>query len=865
MMAAAAMLFTSCSQEEFNFSTAEKANVAINLSTPQIASRAYSDGKSANHLQYAVYDVTDVTPVLITEFTKTNETIDLRKTVNFQLANGRTYNLVFWAASSNADEQYAVNFGTDKAEMTVNYGDFFKANCEDLDAFYACQQVKVNGSAVVDVKMYRPFAQINVGTDDYAAAAVAGCKPTLSSVTVDNVFSNLDLMTGAVTGEQSYTFTNNAIAAPYDEETGTGEKFPVDGYDYLAMAYALVDAEQALTTVTFTHTGGSVTEEITVGSVPVQRNYRTNLYGSILTSGIVANVEIVPAYEEPDNNIPVEGYSYNEATKTYTVYSADGLKKVYNTQPIGATYTVELAQNIDLGGATWTPINNKSTVFDGKNYTISNFVVDQTKNGAANAGFFGSGMGTIKNVTFDKADVKGNYKVGVAAGDGLCVHLINVKVTNSKATSTPWLKDGVKYDDGNNCGGIVGYFSAEGNGEIVNCSVEGSTIKAYRKVGGIAGYVGSYESSTGDITGNTVSNTDVIADMLETNYDGYPKAAEASEIFGSMNYKGKGNVSNNNFTDVNVSVLQIVDNKIEVSTPGALASIADMVNNGNTFKGVTIQLEKDIDLGNESWTPIGTNGKPFNGIFDGNNKTISNLNVDMPGKSYAGLFGYTPSATIKNLTIENVNIVARLYVGAVAGNPYTGTFSDITVKGDIKIEGMSYVGGVTGYNAYGNYTNITVNANKGSYVKANSIENGTRYHTYVGGVVGFPGEGNHSFVNVNSNIDVYGNVDGIGGLTGMANYGIKFENCTVTGNVYNTGAQNLVDAGGTAGIAGIWNQTNTDVSFKGCKFTGKLECSLLDEEKIANQNIVGMAWSTAEPKGRLYIEDVDVTESHLRY
>ena len=324
MMAAAAMLFTSCSQEEFNFSTAEKANVAINLSTPQIASRAYSDGKSANHLQYAVYDVTDETPVLITEFTKTNETIDLRKTVNFQLANGRTYNLVFWAASSNADGQYNVNFGTDKADMTVNYGDFFKANCEDLDAFYACQQVKVNGSAVVDVKMYRPFAQINVGTDDYAAAAVAGCKPTLSSVTVDNVFSNLDLMTGAVSGEKSYTFTSNVIAAPYDEATGTGEKFPVDGYDYLAMAYALVDAEQALTTVTFTHTGGSVTEEITVGSVPVQRNYRTNLYGSILTSGIVANVEIVPAYEEPDNNIDLEG----------AICMRDENNKVVCTQPL---------------------------------------------------------------------------------------------------------------------------------------------------------------------------------------------------------------------------------------------------------------------------------------------------------------------------------------------------------------------------------------------------------------------------------------------------------------------------------------------------------------------------------------------------
>lgn len=303
-MMAAAVLFTSCSQDESNLvPSGDTANVTVNLSTPQIGSRAYSDGTSANNLQYAVYDITDGTPVRLDAFTKTDETINIARQVNFQLANGRTYNLVFWAASSNAAGQYGINFAPEKAEMTVNYGDFFKANCEDLDAFYACQEIKVAGSTTVDVKMYRPLAQINVGTNDYAAAAAAGANPTMSSVTVNNVFTTLDLMTGEVSGETSYTFLNNAIAAPYDETSGTGEKFPVVGYDYLAMAYALVDTEQSLTTVSFTYTGGSVTEELTVGNVPLQRNYRTNLYGSILTSGVVANVEIVPAFNEPDNDL----------------------------------------------------------------------------------------------------------------------------------------------------------------------------------------------------------------------------------------------------------------------------------------------------------------------------------------------------------------------------------------------------------------------------------------------------------------------------------------------------------------------------------------------------------------------------------
>ena len=304
MMAATALLFTSCSQDEFNpGANGANATLTVNLSTPQLVSRAFSDGKTATQLQYAVYDITDGTPQIISDFTETEDEINIRTTKNFQLANGRTYNLVFWAA--NAEAPYTVDFGDSEATMTVDYDNTF-ANAETLDAFFACKEVTVSGSATVDVKMYRPFAQINVGTDDYVPAAVAGAIPSVSSFTIDNVYTTLDLMSGDVVGATTRIFKDGAIPAKYDETANTGEKFPVDGYDYLAMTYALVDAEQALTTVKFSYTGGTVTEEITVGGVPVQRNYRTNLYGSILTSGIVANVEIIPGFNEPDNDIDLD-------------------------------------------------------------------------------------------------------------------------------------------------------------------------------------------------------------------------------------------------------------------------------------------------------------------------------------------------------------------------------------------------------------------------------------------------------------------------------------------------------------------------------------------------------------------------------
>ena len=69
-----------------------------------------------------------------------------------------------------------------------------------------------------------------------------------------------------------------------------------------------------------------------------------------------------------------------------------------------------------------------------------------------------------------------------------------------------------------------------------------------------------------------------------------------------------------------------------------LKAFRNKVNDGDAFAGKTIELTANIDLKNEEWTPIGTNEHPFSGIFDGDNKTISNLTITSTG-SYNGLFG----------------------------------------------------------------------------------------------------------------------------------------------------------------------------------------------------------------------------------
>ena len=277
-----------------------------------------------------------------------------------------------------------------------------------------------------------------------------------------------------------------------------------------------------------------------------------------------------------------------------------------------------------------------------------------------------------------------------------------------------------------------------------------------------------------------------------------------------------------------------------------LKELATYVNAGNNLLGKTIKLNSNIDLDNEEWTPIGSTSAPFKGIFNGNNKTISNLKITGYAED-VGLFGVTRDGSISNLTIENASVSGYLDVGALAGTPFNSTYSNITLKGHVEINGYAYVGGLGGKNAYANWTNITINCDETSYVKAES-EN---YRTYVGGVIGFMGEGSHSLTNVTSNIDVTGSTCDVGGIVGIAHYNNSFINCSSSGDVRITSAVDEGDDEEIGGIAGVWhNETGTTVTFTDCHFTGELSSNLGAD--LSDNTITGRAYST-EGQGTLII------------
>ena len=212
----------------------------------------------------------------------------------------------------------------------------------------------------------------------------------------------------------------------------------------------------------------------------------------------------------------------------------------------------------------------------------------------------------------------------------------------------------------------------------------------------------------------------------------------------------------------------------EINTVDQLKLFRDAVNAGNSFSGQTVKLMDSFDLKDEEmWTPIGTQSNSFAGTFDGDNNTISNLSINTPDDTHVGFFSNTKSATIKNLTINNVSIIGDNYVGAVAGYSFLGEISNCSVTGTIKISGRWFVGGITGqsYAAVDSCKVIAAEDGSESFIKGSS--------GYVGGISGYHGEETSISDSTVSSLTISGTSWGVGGISGLAQYGSVIEGCTV--------------------------------------------------------------------------------------
>ncbi len=355
-LALVAMMFagTSCSSEEVTPVTGES-TVTLSVTLPDgIQSRAFGDGTTAQKLTMLVLDdKNQALPVFDGGANVLNTEINLTKQVNLRLAAGKAYKVVCWAAAEGAP----YTFDTTDFTVSANY-DGAKTSDEALDAFYAVKDITVQGNTTETVKLYRPFAQLNIGTNDLAAAKAAGFEAETVTVKVPT-YKSLNLLTGAVEpgDPRAVTFAANALP--------TGETFPKDGYDYLSMNYLLMSTDKQLVDVEFTVTAeGGATRTLPVSAVPVQRNYRTNIYGSLLTNSVNINVEIVPAFEKPD-------YDMDDAARIAAILSSGKSVKLDQDLNPGKTMAIDLKDGasvtLDLNGHT---IANTTDVWSGNDWSL---------------------------------------------------------------------------------------------------------------------------------------------------------------------------------------------------------------------------------------------------------------------------------------------------------------------------------------------------------------------------------------------------------------------------------------------------------------------------------------------------------------
>lgn len=331
LLGAAALAMASCSQEDVvNPGAGGDGNFHVSVNLPDdMRTRAFSDGYTADELHYAVYEVDSRTPITTGQ---TSFKGALSTTVDFNLASNKQYQIAFFAQSAASDrpdlETYgAYTFDANAGVIRVDYTKMTSAanNADAYDCFFWLYTTPTigKGQTTGEVVLHRPVAQVNWGTNDMDKDAVTS-NGTFGSNPAANMVATLT--TAAYTEYGFFEGTDGsgdvvqkpANLALVSFAAPLGEKFPVEGYEYVNMSYLLApqgganyDLELAITNTAGTYQ----TDNVIVNNAPVQANYRTNIYGNLLTENLQLTVTKDPSWETPDYDV--------EVLETFTMDAAD--------------------------------------------------------------------------------------------------------------------------------------------------------------------------------------------------------------------------------------------------------------------------------------------------------------------------------------------------------------------------------------------------------------------------------------------------------------------------------------------------------------------------------------------------------------
>lgn len=358
--AALTMLAVSCNKEQVKeVPDGQMVDVTFTAALPgEMATKALGDGQTAKTLYVSVYE-NDAEKTHLGDLDKTATFTDLKTQVTFSLVKGKTYNFVFWAQAEGAT-CYDID---DLKNIKISY-EGAVANDENRDAFYATRkELKVNGALTETIKLYRPFAQVNFGTADLFEAAAAGFIPAQSTFTATDVANVFDTFNaeGKVEGPATDKVTFAKAEIPGGGETLVTK----DGTKYLWMTMNYIlpvgkQGEKHISNVTaefIPENGDPITAS--APQAPVQNNYRTNILGNLLTSQVIFNVEIVPIFNEPDNDVDIVNVKNAESLKA--LFATGGEATLAADLVLDESVTVKSGKEVVLNLNGKTVKNNSNS------------------------------------------------------------------------------------------------------------------------------------------------------------------------------------------------------------------------------------------------------------------------------------------------------------------------------------------------------------------------------------------------------------------------------------------------------------------------------------------------------------------------
>ena len=592
--------------------------------------------------------------------------------------------------------------------------------------------------------------------------------------------------------------------------------------------YAVADAETFKKTIGLANTG-KCEKIVLAGNIALDAS-RMNLTGTLDLNGKVLTLDNATAAAEvpADASLTITGGTINASQKTGVTQALLLVNKgasllVENVQletDAGAEGASLIVRNSTVVAATYAVTTNASTPF-----TCDILLENST--------FTGSDPVLVNvpcKLTMNKCTATGSMH-GVVVRGG------TARITDCDIT--------LEYND-NDYKDIVGYFDQRewGSGNMITLAamtIGNKSSNAYQYPTDVA--LVNTKLNLGGLYGSHFPALYAYANQGEglgvtLAYDSRCQFAKEPEL-GSKNI-----VVNNAYNPWDgVSTEEVTPNaagEYEVASPAQLAWVAATVNGGEKFEGKTVKLTSDIDLAGHAWTPIGNGsrfgsaaiGNQFKGTFDGNGKTISNLNINTTkGTDFAvGLFGVVNGGTVKNLKLQKVAVdvpTSEMAAGAVGMLTGGGTVSGVEVlsghvaaiRGNGAIVGRMIKGGtISGCKNYATVTGTGANVGgivgaayytaKGQTMTIKACGNyGTVTGTAgaVGGIVGLSAA---NVSNCTNEADIKGNGADVAGIVAEQQNAGSVTDCTNRGAVVNTSS-----AYGTGGIVGWVRYNGTTANY----------------------------------------------------